>query len=134
MHAPDGRLIHIWTGRNHEDDIAALASAIAATVPGLVNRGGSPSLVDASGAFAPGGPNVLRDLIGEHICGAQLVTRDGVRVWDYYAYRFAPRPRMGPPTNANPRPDAGLEREPHAEDLDEIFRNELAWRLPKLVE
>ena len=48
---------------------------------------------------------------------------------EFYPDEFA---QPTPPTMANPHPDAGAAREPDAKVLDQIFRHELLWRLPRV--
>ena len=51
---------------------------------------------------------------------------------EFYPYEFAQKRNFGPPTMANPHPDAGAACEPGAKVLDQIYRHELLWRIPRV--
>lgn len=45
----------------------------------------------------------------------EVVNRDGVWRKEFFSYAFAPKPRFGPPTVANPRADKDTGHEPDLE-------------------
>jgi hypothetical protein len=105
---------------------------LAVAVDGLCNQDGGIARLDENGGLSPVAFADYCDLVDKHIAGVRVVNRDGVWQREYYSYAFAPKPRFGPPTMANPNPGAGAGREPDATVLDEIYRHELVLRLPKV--
>jgi hypothetical protein len=67
----------------------------------------------------------------ETICGVRVVRNGNGWKREYFSYQFNPqqRPDM---RHGGRRPPNGAE--PDANVLDQIYREELAWRLPKVVE
>jgi hypothetical protein len=125
------RRLHHWRGKDRQADINELADAIAATGE-LFNHDGSLVQLDVKGALVPIGRDALHRLIDQHIAAVRVVKNGTGWRKEYFTYSFAPRPRSGPPTMANPNPDAGAGREPDDKALDEIYRRELPWRLPRV--
>jgi hypothetical protein len=126
----NGRVVHIWTGRNRTTDVGRLADAIAAAlVPvGLCNHAGGLAQLDKNGGLSPINFDALRKLIDKYVAGLRIVQRDGEWRKEYYAYAFpqAVRYNLNEPTR--PPPDISV---PDNTVLDEIYRVELAARLPK---
>jgi hypothetical protein len=131
-HAHDGRLIFHWRGRDRAEDIAALADAVAAAVPGLANLSGTLAHLDAHGGLSPLGRNALQRLIDEAICGMRVVNRDGLWQREYFTFGFEQPPRPDPALiGRGPLPGIPAT-EPDLPALDELLKAELIWRVPRV--
>lgn len=128
---PNGRRLHHWIGKDRTADIAELADTIAA-VGKLFNHDGVIVQLDPKGKLIQLNLAGLRAFIDQHICGVRLVALDNGWQWQrqYFTYQFEPRQRPNPMHWPPPQsiPD---ETEPDATVLDEIYRHELAPRLPR---
>ena len=122
---------HRWSGLDRDKDIAALADKLAEVVDNLFNHDGALVQLDPTGKLLPVNRAALHDIITKHIAAVRVVNRDGVWRKEFFSYAFAPKPRFGPPTVANPRADKDTGHEPDLEVLDQLFRHELLWRVPK---
>jgi hypothetical protein len=127
MNAPDGRLIFRSSGNDRNQDLAALADAIAESIDGLCNYNGGIARLGEDGKLDPISFDRFRLLVDQHICTARVVQNGSEWEWDYQPLAF-PSP---------PRPDfsrGGVRSEgsqgPDVTVLDEIYRVELAKRLP----
>jgi hypothetical protein len=125
----DGRTVFHWTGRGRERDTAALADAIVGANELFCNRDGVVVRLGKDGAPIPLNFTAFREMVEHSICGVRLVRNGAGWRKDYFTYRFDPPPgpdlRMG---GRRPHPNAA---EPDSDVLDKIYREELAWRLPK---
>jgi hypothetical protein len=127
MNAPDGRSIHHWRGKNREQDVAALADAIAG-IGELVNNEGALFRLDGDGKLTSVNLAGLQEFVGKHICGVRVVVRDGVGQRRYFSYAFPPLPK-GPPRFEDR--NKGVELiEPDDKVLKQIYIDELLWRIP----
>jgi hypothetical protein len=128
------RRLHVWRGRHHgstrphglvdavKEDTATLAEAIVEAVE-LFNAGGQLVQLDPTGKIIPINRAALHGLVSKHIAAVRVVnvgTADPP-IWQrqYYSFGFEQH--------------ADTAHEPDAKVLDELFRNELLWRLPKVV-
>jgi hypothetical protein len=125
--AKDGRYIHIWRG-----DAAALAETIAEATPGLCTQDGGIFQLNEKKELVGIGRNALQGLINQHIAGVRVVKNGAGWQYELYSYEFAPTPHRGPPTWTNQTPGADAAHEPDAAVLDQIYRTELALRLPRV--
>ena len=134
--APDGRKIHYWRGRDRGADIAALADAVVAAIPELVNQ--DNALVRLEGTrLAYINLAGLGELIGQHICGMRVVNHGSADKPDwqreYFSYRFEASPRRvstwetGLPTEADRRTTG-----PDYDVLKDLYLKELVWRVPRV--
>jgi hypothetical protein len=130
--APDGRLVHHWRGRDRQQDINALADAIASATE-LFNHNGTLVRLDG-GELVPVNFADFRARVGQRICSLRLMRKGTQWRKEYYSFDFAPVPPSGPRTNA-----MGLQRtttmtEPDDKVLRQIYTEELLWRLPRVIE
>jgi hypothetical protein len=125
----DGRRIHHWRGRDRTTDVARLADAIATAIE-LYNHDGALVRLGDDGQLINVNRADLHELISRHICGIKITSHNGILKKEYFTYEFAP-PRRHDATLSGPRPppDNSL---PDANVLDELYRHELVWRLPKV--
>ena len=132
----NGRQLVHWSGRDPILDLHNLANAIAKSDAGLCNNHGQLAQPDPStGALNNVKFDAFRAIVGKHICGARIINR-GTREkphWgpEYFTFAFDHLPHPGPPRQGVPPPAAPLE--PDAKVLEEIYRHELLWRLPRVV-
>jgi hypothetical protein len=123
----DERHVFHWSGRDRDKDTAALADTLATVLPLYQADGGlfqleGGKLVGVSFAEFCG-------LVDKAICGVRAVNGSGVWKQERFTYGFPARPRFNP-TYANPSPPPELE--PDDKVIEEIFRRELGWRLPRV--
>ena len=124
--------LHHWRGKDRQADINELANAVAATGQ-LFDNGGAIVRLGGDGQLVNVNRDGLREFIGQHIAAVRVVKNGSGWRKEYYTYGFAPRPRPASPTMANPNPGAGtVLHEPDDKALDEIYRHELLWRLPRV--
>jgi hypothetical protein len=126
----NGCKIFHWSGKDREADTAKLADAIAA-IGELFNDDGK--IVRLNGAGEKVGVNLadFRDYLTERIAYVKLVARaDGKWQREYAPYWFAPQPRIDT-SKPGPWPEPD-ETTPDDKVLDEIYRRELLWRLPRV--
>jgi hypothetical protein len=128
--SPDGRLIHHWTGLNRRADTDELTRTIAAAIPGLAVHEGAVVRLDESGELTRPNFASFRTLVGQYLCKASLVNRDGRWGWVHTPFAFAPARRFDA-SLSGPQP-ATDESEPDAAVLEEIFRTELVKWLPRV--
>jgi hypothetical protein len=124
------RRLHIWRGRSRETDIAALCDAIAATGE-IFNHDGSFVRLDGDGKIVPIHFADMAEAIGRCIVSVRVVVHDEVARKEFYPFPFdtAPRalPRIedhGKPLKPTSGPDAAV--------LEQLYRTELLWRLPRI--
>jgi hypothetical protein len=123
----NGRQPHHWSGRDRDKDTAALADKLATILP-LFQHDGSLFRLDG-GKLVGVSLAEFRGLVEKAICTERAVNRAGVWQQEFVSFGFPPKARHIP-TMANPNPPDTLE--PDDKVLDEIFRHELAWRLPRV--
>jgi hypothetical protein len=129
--SPEGRRLHHWQGLDRAADIASLCDAIAAVGElfsqgeRIVRRGENGELVGVNLA-------ALRAFIDKHIAFKRLVNRGAGYEVEHHAYRFPPARRFDPSRTGPPLPEPA-ETEPSEADLDQIYRQALAPRLPRVV-
>ena len=129
----DGRMIFVWRGKDQltSTDTTSLADAIAATGE-FFNHNDRIVRLDGDGRLVPVLMADLPELIGRHICGVRVVMNNGAARKEYFAYEFPARQRPEPPRQEDWGKPPKLEREPDAKVLEQIYRHELLWRLPKV--
>jgi hypothetical protein len=98
-------------------------------VPDLFNYDGQLVQLDGNGGLSPVNFADLCDLIDQHLCDVRVVQRDGVWRKEYVPFQF-PQPPGPDPARGGARPDDN--RKPDATVLNQIYRHELALRLPKV--
>jgi hypothetical protein len=86
--------------------------------------------IDGNGELVPVNLADMRALIDKHICGVRLVRNGTGWQREYFTYRFD-TPRRPDPRTGGPRPPPD-DSAPDANVLDQIYRFELAWRVPKV--
>ena len=126
-----GRRLHHWRGLDRIADIAALADAMATAIPDLATRDGRIVQLD-QGELRPINLAALHGLADKYIAAVRIVNWGAGWTKEYHPFQFAHRPRLPQPTQENPDPSFGAEREPDAAALEEIYRTELAKRLPRV--
>ena len=131
--APDGRRIHHWVGREREEDIAALADAIALAVPGLCNYGGGITRLDPNtGQLLGVNLADFRSLIGQHLCGERVVPNGAGWQREYYSYPFAPTPRPPQPTQQSGLPQKARTTGPDDKALHQLYTEKVVQLLPRV--
>jgi hypothetical protein len=128
---PDGRRVHHWRGKDRATDLARLADAIAAAIE-LYNRDGTLVRLDENGEIVAVNFADFRKLIDKAICGVRLARRGTKCQREFFTYEFAP-PQRPDASKSGPRPPPDNSK-PDSTVLDEIYRHELIWRLPKVEE
>jgi hypothetical protein len=127
------RRVHHWVGRDRAADIAALADAIAVTVPGLCNHGGGIAQLDPNtGQLLSVNLANFRELIGQHLCGERVVPNGSGWKREYFAYQFAPAPRPGPPTQESGLPQQARTTGPDDKVLRQIYLEEVVQLVPRV--
>jgi hypothetical protein len=133
QHAPDGRRIFVWTGRDRAADLAELCDAIRDAIPELCNRDGIARL-DAGGGLGPINLAGFRSLLDERICGVRVVPNgDGTWGREYFSFKFEPLPRVHW-DGRGPYPPEVKATEPDFSVLDEVYRTALVPLLPRVKE
>ena len=121
---------HFRSGRDRKADTDRLAEAIARSGAGLCNRGGRLARLDGNGELVDINFDGFRDLVDHTICAEHIVKHGDRWEREYYPYRFPPAARFNPLLSGpQPAPDTS---EPDDKVLDEIYRTELLWRLPRV--
>ncbi len=128
---PDGRKIVHWSGVDRQRDINNLIDAVTAAGELFIDHGGR-IVRPIEGDLAPVNLAALHTFIGKHVCGVRLVNPGPGYEREYFSYQFPQRSRLPQPTQENPNPSLGPEREPDFSVLDEIYRQLLAPRLPRV--
>jgi hypothetical protein len=117
-------------GQNRKEDIAALADAIAGAVDGLCNYNESIARLNGKGDLDAISLDIFRDLIERNICGLRVVHNGTGWQREYFTYGFEPQSRPDPRVSG-PRPPLDNSK-PDSNVLDEIYRVELLWRVPRV--
>jgi hypothetical protein len=121
----------VWRGRDRKEDTNELADAIAAAVE-LFNRDGALVRLNGDGELINVNLAGLRELIDESICGVRAVNRGTRWQREYFSYRFDPLQHPGPRC-AEDGLQASENRStgPDSKVLEQIYRVELLWPIPK---
>jgi len=130
-HRPDGRLVHHWQGRDRQQDINALADAIASAIE-LFNHNGTLVRLGDDGELVPVNFADFRVLIDQRICTLRLMRKGTKWRKEFYPFPFDPVPPSGPRTNAMGLQTATRSSGPDDKALREIF-DALPALLPRVV-
>jgi hypothetical protein len=137
----NGKTIFNWTGKSRGNETSEqtreretdnLADAIANAVPNLFQRDDRIVQLDKNGGFNVVSFAVFRVMVDTNICGERVVPNGAGWKHEYHTYAFNPQPR--PDFKHGGRRPPPNQTEPDADILDKIYRDELAWRLPRVVE
>jgi hypothetical protein len=131
QHAPDGRFVFHWRGKDRKQETSDLAEAIIAAVDGLCNHSGAIARLNGNGDLDAINLAAFHELISKNLCGVRVVPNGSGWQREYFSYKFDPPPLPDMAHGGRRVPDNSL---PDANVLDVIFRTELVWRLPKVKE
>jgi hypothetical protein len=115
-------------GQNRDADIAALAAAVAETVPGLADRNGSIARLTEDGELIHVNLPMLRELISQSLCGMRIVPNGSKFQREFFTFEFAQTPNPGPRTAA-----MGLQKATRSDGPDDAVLRQVYDMLPTLL-
>jgi hypothetical protein len=121
------RVFH-WVGVDRNADAAALAAAVAETIPGLADRNGSIARLTEDGSLEYVTLAALRELIGKSLCGCRIVPNGSKFQREFFTFDFAQTPNPGPRTAA-----MGLQKATRSNGPDDAVLRQVYEALPTML-